>query len=388
MRTPQKDHTMPDAPQERTPDRILFESDPGSSKSKWAAVISFCIVLGWMGSGYILPSSPPAPKVIPTAVQPRAVEITSSVAEDIVISISTQGETTPARRAEITSIASGEILSITARPGEILKKGDIILRLEDAQVSARLEQARQEMTRAERELDNARRLLERGVGTTDRVTEATVDQAAAQANFEQARRDLENTIVRSPFDGVLDALDVEEGETLQTSTRIGVIIDASTLDVRLNIPQQNRTLITSGLSVEVLLITGQKTQGEIMHVSLEADASTRTFRVEVKIDNPDQVIASGISATVIIPLETKLAHRVTPAALTLAADGRLGLKAVSSSNHVLFHPAEIARSDTLGTWVTGLPENLDIITLGAGYVEEGDIVDARPAKHKNREVAG
>jgi multidrug efflux pump subunit AcrA (membrane-fusion protein) len=97
-----------------------------------------------MGIGYIPPNPTPTPKATPTLMQLRAVEIIASVAEDIVISISTQGESTPARGAEITFIASGEILSVTARPGEDLEKGHSILRLEDTQVSARLEQARQE----------------------------------------------------------------------------------------------------------------------------------------------------------------------------------------------------------------------------------------------------
>jgi multidrug efflux system membrane fusion protein len=314
-------------------------------------VFSAVAIIGWMGSGYIFPSSSATPDLTTDEVQVRTVAARNSMAEDVVTFISAQGQTKPVRRAEIKATAGGEIISIEASLGSSLSKGDVIIRLEDTALKARLDEARSDLSRADRDLKNAQELLSRGASTIDILAQAKVSQADANATFIQAKRDYENTVLRSPFDGILDRIKIEEGETITPSSEVGVIIDVSSLIIRLNIPQ-----------------------------------ATRTFRVEVAIQNPDSEIAAGLSTSVQIPLETISAHRVTPAALTLDASGQLGVKGLDAENRVVFYPVEIAKSDTLGTWVSGLPDQLNIIVLGQGFVATGDIVEPQFEERQTDEV--
>ncbi len=71
-----------------------------------------------------------------------------------------------------------------------------------------------------------------------------------------------------------------------------------------------------------------------------------------------------------------MAHRVSPALLTLGPKGEIGLKLVDEFNRVEFFPVELAVSRLDGVWVTGLPETARIITVGQGYVAPGQVVEA------------
>src|SRR3546814_12226361 len=66
---------------------------------------------------------------------------------------------------------------------------------------------------------------------------------------------------------------------------------------------------------------GEPVSGRIRHISAVADEATRTFRVELEVANADSRIADGMTAEIALPLRATQAHRVSPAVLTLSAQG-------------------------------------------------------------------
>ncbi|MDZ7748441.1 MAG: hypothetical protein U5K43_06015 [Halofilum sp. (in: g-proteobacteria)] len=113
----------------------------------------------------------------------------------------------------------------------------------------------------------------------------------------------------------------------------------------------------------------------VVRVAPRAEEASRTFRVEVEVPNPDGVPANT-SAEIEIPVGEVRAHRLSPALLTLDGDGRLGVKTVGDDGRVAFVAVEIVRSDPQGVWVTGLPDEARVITVGGGFVTPGDDVKA------------
>src|SRR3546814_14385271 len=85
-----------------------------------------------------------------------------------------------------------------------------------------------------------------------------------------------------------------------------------------------------------------------------------------------------MTAEIALPLSATQAHRVSPAVLTLSDKGEIGVKAVDADNRVVFHPVKIVDTDGEGTWVTGLPEQVTLITVGQEYVGPGDSVRSVP----------
>jgi len=126
----------------------------------------------------------------------------------------------------------------------------------------------------------------------------------------------------------------------------------------------------------VQLVTGDQVEGVIRYVAPVANEATRTFTVELELDNASGDIPAGTTAQLNIPAESIFAQKISPSLLTLDSEGNLGVKIVNDDGQVEFYPADIAMSSTEGIWIAGLPNTSTIITVGQGFVMEGASVDS------------
>ncbi|MFX0542169.1 efflux RND transporter periplasmic adaptor subunit [Roseovarius sp. S4756] len=358
---------------------LSFESDKGSARSRWVAGGLAVAVIGWMGSGYIIPSdSAPAPSGGAVTRKAVTVAVRRSVAEPVQQVFAAEGQALPDRDTMIRAETSGLIAELLVDKGAELEAGQVIARFDTAARLSDLTRAEEEMSRAQREFDNASALVERGIATVDRVTEARAALAAARAGVTTAEEAIENTEIRAPFAGQLEVLEIDTGEYVATGTEIGRIVDNTPLTIRIQIPQQARGDIEVGQSAEVSFITGAAGRGQVTFVGTSADAETRTFLAEVEVPNEGGAIPAGISAQLRIPTGEMTAHFVSPAILSLDTDGTLGIKTVNDRNVVEFHQIDIVRAQTDGIWVSGLPDEAQIISIGQGFVNDGEAVDPQP----------
>ncbi len=111
-----------------------------------------------------------------------------------------------------------------------------------------------------------------------------------------------------------------------------------------------------------------------MHQPRLADSGTRSYRIEVEIPNSDYRLISGMSAVLAIPTGEAAGHYLSPSLLTLHDDGRLGVMAVDAEDRAQFLPVEIIRSEVDGIWVSGLPDQVRLVTFGQGFIASGERV--------------
>lgn len=355
-----------------------LKDDRGSGRSKWIAIALIVALVAWMGSGFVFPGDEPQEARAPaTSAAPVAVAVRASRAEAVQQFLRAEGQTEPQRQTGVPAQASGEIAEVLVRRGADVEAGDLIARIAPGQREAALEQARQELRRAEREFENAETLLDRGVGTVDRVVQARSSLAAAEAQLLAAEEAVADLDVIAPFAGRIEQLEIEEGEFIQAGAAVAEIVDLRPLSVRIQVPQQSVSLVREGQVAEVTFITGETREGEVVFVGTSANTETRTFEAEVKVPNEDGGVPAGISARVRIPTGAVEGHFVSPAVLSLDVSGTLGVKTVAEDGTVHFHPIEIVRAQTEGVWVSGLPDEARIITVGQGFVNDGETVTAR-----------
>lgn len=342
-----------------------------------AASIVVALVL-WMGSGFVFPAEEEEQVVRDGPVAPVAVSVRESQVRPVEQVFVAEGQALPVRDTVLRAEMSGEIVALEAERGDSVSEGTVIARFDGEERAAALAQAEAELERAERELDQAETLLDRGSGTLDRVVNARTARAAAEAAVVSARRAERHTAIRAGFDGRLDDLDIETGEFVSAGETVGRLIDLDPLRVEIQVPQQVLRGIRTGMPAEVRFITGETVRGVIRFVGSAADPRTRTFPAEIAVDNPDETIPAGISAQVRIPTEEAMAHFLSPATLALATDGRLVVKTVNDDAVVVEYPVSIVRAQSDGVHVSGLPEIARVITIGQGFVNEGDTVAPHP----------
>lgn len=356
---------------------LTFTDEPGSSRSKWVAGLLGLGLVGWMGSGFLLPAQP---KAVAEPVQPVkavAVAVRLSKAENVTRVFTAEGQAQPDRRATLRAETAGRVATLVADKGDYLEQGDVIARLGTREQDARVQQAREEVARARREFENAQTLLERGASTVDRVAEARAALATAEAQLTEAEEAADAAVIRAPFAGRLDALDLDEGAYVSAGAEVGTMLDTDPLTVVIQVPQQSLARIVEGQEATVSFITGESRLGTVTYVSKDAASETRTFRAEITVPNADGQIASGLSVQVQIPTGEMSAHFVSPAILSLGPDGTLGVKTVDDQDKVVFHEVALERAQTDGVWVSGLPETVRVITIGQGFVRDGEQVAPR-----------
>jgi multidrug efflux system membrane fusion protein len=365
-------------PEPREPDRAtLAAGEPGAARAKWIAAALVVALVAWMASGLVLPSEEPEARApVTEAVRRVTVAVRTSDAAPVTRYFAAEGQAEPDRVSMVRSEASGEVVEVRAREGRPVAAGEVLAQIDRNELEADREQAREELARAEREFQNAEALLERGSATVDRLAEARTALAAARARIANAEQAIEDTLIRAPFAGTLEALTIEVGEFVAAGEEVGEVVDAVPLTVQIRVPQQSLSQLAVGQEATVSFITGQEREGEVAFVGTRADAETRTFRAEVVVPNEVDPVPAGVSAEVRIPVGESVAHLLSPAILSLGADGTLGVKTVGADATVAFHPVEIVRAQADGVWVAGLPETARIITVGQGFVSAGEAVEA------------
>ena len=184
--------------------------------------------------------------------------------------------------------------------------------------------------------------------------------------------ELNRTEVKAPFSGYLEQI-VKPGNFLERGQVCATIIQLDPITFIAEVPEFNINKVKTGQEVTLDLITGETVNGKLTFVSKSASTSTRTFKVESQVKNDSGQIRDGITSEMTIKIEKILAHQISPSILILNDAGKLGVRSVEN-NIVIFYKVVILEDSASGLWVSGIPENLDLITQGQGFVEDGQKV--------------
>ncbi len=304
----------------------------------------------------------------------RAVQVQIQRAESIVRYINVYGRSSPARTIELKAETNGRIVAIGAKRGHSVKKGGVIVRLDLRDRSARLDQAKASVKEYETNHKALLELKSDGYVSETQIAEVVAKLEGAKTELLRAQIDLENMTIRAPFDGALATRAVEIGDVVRAGDVIASFIDNTTLVVSASLAEQDAQFVTVGDDALAIMVTGQEVAGKIRYISPVADIATRTFAVELEVPNPDGALPAGVTSEIQIAGTTVMAHKISPSLLNLETDGTIGVKTLDHEERVVFYPVEIARSQTNGIWVTGLPETARIIIVGQGYVLAGQTV--------------
>jgi multidrug efflux system membrane fusion protein len=304
------------------------------------------------------------------------VQVETRHAEPITRFISVYGRTAPARTITISAETEGRVEKINARRGIPISAGTPILELDMRDRLASVAQARASVTEHRTAYTAQTKLKKDGYVSDTQITETLAKLETAKAEMIRAQLDLDNRIIRAPFDGVIQERDVEIGDFVRSGDSVATFVDNMTLIVTGTLAEQEIAHIKVGDEAKANLVTGPTVKGHVRYLSPVGDESTHTFAVELEIDNHDGKLPAGVTAEIVLRGGEAQAQKISPALLTLDATGTLGIFIVDELQRATFIPITIERSETDGVWVSGLPETANIITVGQGYVNPGQKVEA------------
>jgi len=303
-------------------------------------------------------------------VEVQQVEVTQTTRD-----ITLQGQLEPIRRLQVVAQKSGIVEQLPTRRGQRVEQDDLLVRLSLESLEADLKEAKAQVVAASGEQRAAQKLQKSGLQSQSALSQANAQLASAIAVRDRVALQIVQTQITAPFAGVLNDVPVEMGMLIERGTVIADLVDDSGFKIMATAAQQMVSQIKVDQAVTAVLITGEELQGKITYISSVADADTRSFVIEAEVGNDNKSLAAGVSASLIVPLESIGATLVSPSALALGSDGEIGVKSVDGDDRVVFHSVEIISTNSDGAWVTGIPDKTRVITLGQGFVNAGDLVE-------------
>jgi len=361
-----------------------------SKYKSWLTSAGIAIAIAvWLMSGQMASNEPEAETV--AAAEPEelltSVRIRTQSAEEVTRTITVNGKTAPARIVQMDAETDGRVVATGVDRGERLNKGEVIVRLDERDRQARLAQARATVKQRELEFAAREQLKNESYVSEAQLQEAAAQLETARAELARAELDIEYMVVRAPFDGALQDRLVEIGDYLKAGDPVATFVDERKLIVSADVSEFDANQVHKGNKASARLATGELVEGNIRYVAPIADEGTRTFRVELEVDNSEGEYRGGVTAELMIPAETIYAHKISPSLLTLDDEGNLGIKTVNEAGQVEFFLADIAMSSNEGVWIAGLPHSASIITVGQGFVNAGSFVDSIPEVEIDTAVA-
>ena len=356
------------------------------NKAQIAAIVLLLAAGFWMGSGYIgRELNAPAPgnsaNQPPTDVVPT-VRVIRSEARPYEGGVVLQGRTAASRMVELRAEVSGKIERVLIDRGQPVTQNNEIFHIAVNDRAAKLEQARAFLTQRQMQVEAARSLARESFQSKVKLAEAEAQFEQAKADVARFELDLANTKVRAPFDGVLDSRLLDEGALVNTSDRLGTVVDLDPIKVTAQVSERNVSEAKIGMPAKIALTDGTVIPAEVSYIASVSDPNTRTFTIEVTAPNPDGRVLAGLAAQLRLPFGQNTAHLIASSVMTLSDEGKIGIKAVDDENRVKFWPIEIIDDGPDGTWVSGLPDVVTLIVVGQEYVATGQKVAPVTASDK------
>lgn len=222
------------------------------------------------------------------------------------------GSIQPERRADLRAEVSAIVLQVLKDNGEAVRKGDLLVRLDDTAIRDSLTSAEeaarasaQSFEQAERQLQRQKTLQAQGMTSMQGLEDAEMrrnnaqsDLVAAKARVVTARQQLQRTEVRAPFDGVVSDRKVSPGDTAQMGKELVKVIDPRSLRFEglVSADKLSELKVGQGVHFRVNGYGSTQFQGRIKRIDVAANATTRQVEVLVDLGEGEKPQAAGLYA--------------------------------------------------------------------------------------------
>ncbi|MBY8964613.1 efflux RND transporter periplasmic adaptor subunit [Algiphilus sp. NNCM1] len=239
----------------------------------------------------------------------------------------------------LTPNVAEKITEIRFRDGAQVRKGDVLLRLDDRSERAELAAARARLSERQDALTRAQDLAAQRVVSEAEVDLTRSELATAEAEVEAVAAHVEDRTIRAPFDGVIGLRTVSLGALIAPGDPIATLADIDTIKADFTIPARRYSLLQPGLPIRATTagMPDRIYEGTIDSLDNEVDPVTRTITARALIDNPDRALRPGMLLEIELLADRRTSPAVPEAALmprgdtqflTVVVDGKAEQRAV------------------------------------------------------------
>ena len=374
----------------------------------WFAVIAAVIVALALWSGSLFtakkPAAPANSVAAPAALEFMPEEIFTVAPVELQQTLALSGSLRAVEQASVKARIAGDVREVLVREGEAVTAGQIVVRMDQTEYQAKVDQARGNLNASKAQLDialknrdNNRALLDKGFISRAAFDNTASQLAVAQANVDAAHGALEvvqkllnDTIIRAPIAGLVASRNVQPGEKVSSDYRLLDLVNLKKMEMEAAVPANEISHIKLGQQVR-LHIEGmpEAFKGQVARINPSTQQGSRSIPVYVLVSNPQDLLRAGMFAEAQLTLQTKSAVLALPVS---------AVRKDSSGAYVYAIEADklTRKSVTLGLEgrsgdeprievATGLKHNDRILKNDMGNLRPGTVVRiAQPAAYPSR----
>jgi len=345
--------------------------------------------------------------------------------------IRANGVSEPEFEVTVAAKIDGTVISVPAKEGAQVKAGDVLVVLDKDTLPEQIAAARAEITAAETALNAAREqsrgtleeelsaaranlvVAEKRLEISERLGQQNfstpLEQVQLKADYENARAalakievaqnfradievsqnqarlaaaestlstllaKLDDSTIVAPAAGRLETIHIDKGERLRRDEAAATILGMKKLSIVVAVPQTSVSEISVNDMVTVEIAGVGERQGVVSKIASRSNPATRTFDVEITVENDRGELRAGVTVEASIDVGSVAAFAMSPAHLSVAGDGSLMAKVVEEGR-VAVVPVDMVRSGAERVYVSGLKDGMVLLTVGQAFVEAGDAV--------------
>ncbi len=391
METEQKLATQQTAGTENVERHSRRIDAPLMKRSHWAIFIVVCLLLGLLLAATIIHVVNTNTGIARKVNAPAPVEVVPVKRQTLDEVIGGSGAVEQADTVQLTTEINAQVLEVPVKIGDLVKKGDLLVRLDDRLIQATLRANREYVEANEIKIKNETRQVERykalqqkGMGTPIELEKsemalADAKEALAKAtlSLEQAEIDLERVAVKAPMGGIVLERLVNPGETTRRDQLLIKLGSLSTVLMAAKTSEEKMHSVQPGLPAETSFpaFPGEMFPGTVVKIDPNIDPITRTFTTYVEIKNPDFRLKPGLSGFARIRRTAKDVLAVPSIAIMSPSGEQAAAFVVDDSSKAHLRNIRTGVVVEAMTEVTsGLNEGEKVVTVGQLYLKENDKV--------------
>lgn len=290
--------------------------------------------------------------------------------------IKLRGFSEASRIVILKSQVDGRISTKQFKKGNFYKAGTQLLLIDPEDKIAKVKEMEALLNQRKKEYEVSESLFKKGFRSEVKLSQSRTNFENALALFEKSQVALNNTKVTMPFDSAIEESYVELGDYLKKGDSIAKVVDLSPLFIETSANEKQIKDILVNQKAKVNIV-GKEITGLVNYISKTSDPNTRNFKIQVKIENDDYKILSGLSSEIEIQGPKQNAYLVPSSLVTLNNIGKIGIKIIENQI-VKFIPIEILSDTGNGYWIDSkeLSANnyISIITQGQDFTIDGEKV--------------
>jgi len=270
---------------------------------------------------------------------------------------------------EITVVSEIDavIKSLPFKEGRFIKKGDLIVQLDDEQLTAEFARAEALYIQGQARYNRVKILVEKNLSSTQELDDALAGLKVAEANLEYSSARLSKTKILAPFDGIIGTRKVSVGAFIRKGQIITELANLNRVRVLFSVPERYLAVLKTNSQIVIYtsVYPGYEVKGKIIAIEPILNSETRNVRVVGYLKNPGQKFRSGMSANIVVVLNERPNALVIPNQSVFASGNQSFVYVVQQDSSVLQVPV------TLGLQLSDVVEVLNGLQNGMRVVQAG-----------------